>query len=718
VVAGVMQAPRGSWFRSGKVADFLWRIDSKNPLSHHFPVWYRVGYLAAGCSLTIMLGYSAIQRLFLQRLLSYHGWLDRKQHNTIKNKLWGLIMTKVFLHRISKQLYAYQWCLPYLPLPDVAVTCEKYMETVKPLLSPEEYATHHAQMREFLANEARPLQNRLRLKWFVSQNYISDWWLDFVYLRSRESLPINSNWYGISFADYAPTQSQTVRAAVAAYLLVRTKLQLDKETFEPLIVSGVAPLCMAQYEYAFSTTRIPCPEQDRLQKYDPHESRHIIVIHKGSLYKLPVFSSATMNQLTPLQLLKAFEGIVESNEEVSSDEALIPALTAMNRTEWAQIREEFFERDPHNCTRLEAIESAMFVISLEEDTPADFDWTAEGKLYMCGNNHSRWCDKSFNVIITKNAKAGVHAEHAWGDAPALAHILEVMMLSEKAREFYNDDGTVKLLPQDEAKLKSGKLVTYPAQRIDFRVSRRLAEHCRRASREFQASIDDFELYVDIFDVFGKKFIAKTAKVSPDAFIQMALQLAYFRDQGHFDLTYESSMTRLFRQGRTETIRSLSAQSCAFVKAFEGKTASKGELQTLLKQACERHQNYTMECMQGKGVDRHLFALYVVSVGINKPSAFLKTALGRKWKLSTSQVPPKQCSDAQYKAARANEIFCPNGGFGPVSDEGYGVCYNVWDGRCYFNVSTKLKSPNTNARRFHGRIRQALRDIAALFEETK
>ena len=32
-------------------------------------------------------------------------------------------------------------------------------------------------------------------------------------------------------------------------------------------------------------------------------------------------------------------------------------------------------------------------------------------------------------------------------------------------------------------------------------------------------------------------LAPCSKVSPDAFIQMALQLAYFRDQGRFDLTY-------------------------------------------------------------------------------------------------------------------------------------------------------------------------------------
>jgi len=55
------------------------------------------------------------------------------------------------------------------------------------------------------------------------------------------------------------------------------------------------------------------------------------------------------------------------------------------------------------------------------------------------------------------------------------------------------------------------------------------------------------------------------QVSPDAYIQMALQLSYFKNAGKFALTYESSMTRLYRQGRTETVRTLSTESNEFVR---------------------------------------------------------------------------------------------------------------------------------------------------------
>lgn len=43
--------------------------------------------------------------------------------------------------------------------------------------------------------------------------------------------------------------------------------------------------------------------------------------------------------------------------------------------------------------------------------------------------------------------------------------------------------------------------------------------------------------------------------------------------GKFCLTYEASMTRLFREGRTETVRSCTVESSNFVSAMEDPAAS-------------------------------------------------------------------------------------------------------------------------------------------------
>ena len=79
-------------------------------------------------------------------------------------------------------------------------------------------------------------------------------------------------------------------------------------------------------------------------------------------------------------------------------------------------------------------------------------------------------------------------------------------------------------------------------------------------------VNDVDLHIYVNDSFGKGLIKK-CKLSPDSFIQMALQLAYFRDIGRHHLTYEASMTRLFKEGRTETVRACSIESTEFVKTM-------------------------------------------------------------------------------------------------------------------------------------------------------
>lgn len=68
--------------------------------------------------------------------------------------------------------------------------------------------------------------------------------------------------------------------------------------------------------------------------------------------------------------------------------------------------------------------------------------------------------------------------------------------------------------------------------------------------------------------------------------QMAMQLAYYRVHKKVVLTYESATTRLYYQGRTETIRPVSDLSVAFVKAMDDPSLTKEHVRGLLKKAIE------------------------------------------------------------------------------------------------------------------------------------
>lgn len=123
--------------------------------------------------------------------------------------------------------------------------------------------------------------------------------------------------------------------------------------------------------------------------------------------------------------------------------------------------------------------------------------------------------------------------------------------------------------------------------------------------------DDLENANIVFNDYGKDFMKK-ARVSPDAYIQMALQLAYYKvgplrnkitegmqDQKKFELTYEPAVMRLFKDGRTETVRSCSMQSCDFVKSMLDKESDDQTRLELLKKACDRHQEYYRNAMAGR-----------------------------------------------------------------------------------------------------------------------
>lgn len=67
-----------------------------------------------------------------------------------------------------------------------------------------------------------------------------------------------------------------------------------------------------------------------------------------------------------------------------------------------------------------------------------------------------------------------------------------------------------------------------------------------------------------FKGYGKNFVTSHG-FSPDAFVQMAFQAAYFGLYGRIECTYEPAMTKAFLHGRTEAIRTVRPESVSFVK---------------------------------------------------------------------------------------------------------------------------------------------------------
>lgn len=121
----------------------------------------------------------------------------------------------------------------------------------------------------------------------------------------------------------------------------------------------------------------------------------------------------------------------------------------------------------------------------------------------------------------------------------VAHLLESALANEFASIGYDaSTGGNKAVPQLATTPK-------PPMRLRWNFTEEGTEIVRQAVKDARAFIEQLDHRLYIYKEYSKGFIKKV-KLSPDGWLQMALQLAYYRDQGHFAQTYEASMTRLFR----------------------------------------------------------------------------------------------------------------------------------------------------------------------------
>ncbi|KAK9397071.1 carnitine O-palmitoyltransferase 1 brain isoform [Crotalus adamanteus] len=646
-------------------------------------------------------------RSILKMLLCYHGWMYEEHGRiSITTKIW-LALVKIFSGR-KPMLYSYQASLPRLPVPAIKDTMRRYLESIRPLTTDAEFHRMTGLVRDFERTLGPHLQWYLTLKSWWAPNYVSDWWEEYVYLRGRSPLMVNSNYYGMDFLYVTPTPIQAARAGNLVYAMLQYRRKLIREEIKPMLIQGCLPTCSAQYERMFNTDRVPGLEGDKIQHLQ--DSDHIAVYHAGRLFRVSLYYKGKL--LEPCELQAQFEAILCDPTPPLPGEEKLPSMTAGERDSWARARHTYFQSGI-NKQSLNIIEKAAFFLTLDTSeqgllgpNPGQaLDIYAKSLLH--GHCCDRWFDKSFNLIVYRNGKAGINAEHSWADAPIVGHLWEYTLATDSFQLGYDDDGNCK-----------GKMDPNvpPPQKLEWEISPECQEVILRSFILAHALASDVDFHVFTFKDFGKGHIKK-CRTSPDAFIQLALQLAHFRDMNKFCLTYEASMTRLFREGRTETVRSCTIESCNFVKAVMDPHQTDNSRLRLFRVAAEKHQNLYREAMIGSGIDRHLFCLYVVSKYLGLDSPFLREVLSEPWRLSTSQTPIQQIElfDLQNNP---DYVSC-GGGFGPVDDNGYGVSYIiVGEDLINFHVSCKFSGQGTDAHRFGFNIRKAMNDILILFQVNK
>ncbi|KAL7306295.1 hypothetical protein TKK_0001725 [Trichogramma kaykai] len=614
---------------------------------------------------------------------------------------------------------------------------QKYLAQVE-AVAPNHLEKTQSLVRAFLAGSGPKLQQRLIERQQKLANWATDWWLNDMYLTVPLGLPINSN-PGLAAKPRQISSQQDAAIFLARYIneLLDYQEILDRRELETEKVKSkdgkmMQPLCMEQHYQMFRLYRRPGIKNDEHVHLDRNNSgNHIIVAHHNTFYSVAV-RAPDRDRITIEELAQQFLKIMEK----PADAKTLPVgiLTTAKRPVWGKAREELMKNE-RNCHNIELIETCLCIVCIDDDAlPTTFNnsinetdkWlnnrdyanVLHHMLHGGGSQYfgaNRWFDKTVQLILGKDGLWGLSYEHSGGEAPAIFSVFE--RLTDQVDE----------MPALEHNMIPSHLPD--PEKLEWSLSEQSRNDIHEAMIAIDALVEDLDICILWFTEYSKEFI-KSCNISPDAYIQLALQLTYFRLHKRLVATYESAGIRRFRKGRVDVIRGASPEALSWVKAMcqddpevhssslgnsqdEGikrvqfTLYSKQRIKELFDLAVQRQTKEMTDNIMGHGIDNHLMGLRYAAVeaGEPVPDIFNDEAykITQHFSLSTSQITTK------------NDMI---GGYGPVVPDGYGCGYNVRKNGFIFSCSAFHSDDKTSALKFAKTLNQSLIDMASMLKYSK
>lgn len=594
----------------------------------------------------------------------------------------------------AERTFQYQKSLPPLPVPALRDTLSKYLDAVKPFASEEEFGATVAIVKRFEEGVGQELHQKLLQRAKSKRNWLEEWWLDTAYLEVRIPSQLNVNFGGpTAYLEHCwPPQegTQLERTSVVLWLtfqywdLIRTeRLAIHK--------AGTIPFDMDQFRMLFCTCKVPGITKDTILNFFKTESEgpcpsHVIVMCRGRIFTFDALCDGRI--LTPPELLRQLTYIKNCCDGEPEGDG-VSALTTEERTRWAKAREYLISIDPVNKTVLETIQSALFVVGLDDAKPyaTPENYTQLTDLALTGDPTNRWGDKSYNLICFSNGIFGSNCDHAPYDAMVL--VSNGYYIDQKLKAcggVWKGSEIVREMPVPEE--------------LIFTVDERVRRDIALAKEQYSKNCQDLQVVSYASTSFGKSAIKKR-KLHPDTFVQLALQLAYYRQHGQPGCCYETATTRRFFHGRTETMRPCTVEAQRWCRTMMNPAATTEEKRHALHAAVSKHNKLMAEAQDGKGIDRHLLGLYLIAKESSVPvpelyadPLYTKSGGGGSFVLSTSLV--------GYTTVL--------GAVAPMVPHGYGFFYRIRDDRIVASCTAWKSNPETDAETLFQNLSTSLHEM--------
>ncbi|VDM57709.1 unnamed protein product [Angiostrongylus costaricensis] len=541
-----------------------------------------------------------------------------------------------FLQRSAIPTYHFQKSLRRLPVPKLSDSCNRFLKSAKVVLSDSDYGRTQEAVRKFETNEGPVLQSAL-LEYdrnHKDTSYICEPWFD-IYLRSRLPCPVNFN----PFMMYAPDpiakyNHQLSRSTNFAISFARFRRALDKNILAPEVFH-LNP-----------------------KKSDTKLFRNVCRALPPSLS----WFGAVMFKAFPL--------------DMSQYKSLF------NGTRIPKHDRDILYQDSTQKHFMVLYRGRVYIVDIFDDNgdilPASDIHNSLS--HILKNGKQQESDKCVGSLTTlgRDVWASVREEMLEaGNADKLRLIdgafFTLCLDDLKSDDPIRDTNTHHFVTPDTDPQPANPAMV---KEIEFTLTDSLRSRIKSAQRDHIARNSGLSFGTMEYTDMNKDMIKKS-KMSPDAIMQLAIQIAFYSLYKQTVPTYESCSTAAFLKGRTECMRSATAATKEATLAILGGGAT--NVEQLLLNCSTVHGQLVKEASMGQGFDRHMLGLKITANRLGKPNPLLFEDPGflrmEHFLLSTSTL-------------STNTIIL--GGFGPVVEDGFGIGYNVSSSRMGAVISSYKK----------------------------
>jgi carnitine O-acetyltransferase len=446
---------------------------------------------------------------------------------------------------------------------------------------------------------------------------------------------------------------------------------------------------------------------------------------KNQFYYFPVLwpesQDVAVDETDILDILTAVHKHASQLDPFEASQSAIGVLTSLPRSEWAIAREEMCHSEA-NKAALRVIDSALFVLVLDDFAPDSVHNKASNFLHgthkmvdtpkgtiQVGSCMNRWYDK-LQLIVCEGGAAGVNFEHAAIDGHTALRFSSdifaetIITFAESiTQSIYGKDSIPHVIEADVRRAAhvlnadgEPMLDIFP-KKLVLELTEPTFTRIRYAEASLSDQILSCETHILEYKGYGKALIVGN-HMSPDSVVQMSMLLAYYKLYGKIICMYEPVLTKSYFHGRTEAMRTTTPAAKKLCELWTSKSTKPSAKLDALKAAAREHSRLVQEAAQGKGVDRHLYALKCIAQkqGLPIPALFESDA----WKkLSYTILSTSNCGNPALR------LF----GFGPVVNDGFGVGYIIKDNGLSYAVASKHRQ----TQRYVKTLESVLNEIKAL-----